>query len=317
MKTPVFHLPDWLRQTGNLPLGFEYYHTKSVLKFLRWVVNDDHPALGVKLANAPGFETWVFPHIPRAAGTAIVEALNASDGLASVMVEILGSLEPDERRHILLNAMRTRKVVLSGHIHLKHWGNFIRWNGTEKIFTILRDPVEIHVSNINFIMGRIGLALRSPELDKAVLGERVAIWQKRYSDGLFDAPTQGDLDAVASWLAMTDRTFTMTPHFARSLIASKAYTTIYREIIAQFLGLGDESAEQTVDLMRRLGVFIVLIEHTAQFMKRHFDCDIPRGVNARLVNVLDANGIDQEVLQNLVGRDGDLYIRLQELAWQP
>ena len=310
-------MADWLQLTGRFPRGFEEPHSVSSLRFARWLLRDHHPVAGVKLSNAPCFETWIFPHIPKTAGTAFVEALGESQNIANVIIESLDDQSPRERLELLRRVVRTRKVIVSGHIHLKHWSDVLRWSGRERIVTILRRPSDIHVSNVNFIMGRIAKVLEGSGLDRIVLEASIAQWRGRYAAGAYHDPTRGPRDAVAAWLAMLERPFELTKECANEIIASKPYYQIYRELIHAYLGCGDESVAATVRFLSRLNPIIVAVDDIGAFAEEFFGVTVRKGVNARHVNVLKEEDIDPDILRRLVGRDSDLYDILIKSAWRP
>lgn len=72
---PSFEVSDWLKQTGDFPLGYEAPHAAACLHYALRLLRDTHPQRGPRFANAPCFETGIFAHIPKTAGTAAVEAL--------------------------------------------------------------------------------------------------------------------------------------------------------------------------------------------------------------------------------------------------
>ncbi len=316
LNLPRFEMRDWLEITGRMPWGYEQAHTTSALRYARWILATGQQC-GLSLANAPCFETWVFPHIPKTAGTAFVEALGRSSAVANVIVESFEEQGAESRRRVFQNAARTRIVFLSGHIHLKHWGDIIRWRGTEKILSIIRDPAEIQISNVNFILGRIANTLDGDESTISSLDALVDKWRRAFGSGAFHDPVRGELDSVAAWLAMVDAPFSPTAEWAHRLISSAAYDAIYREVILAYLGCGDEEVSETMEFLGRLAPTIVPIEYIGEFAKQTFGVTVPAGVNARKMSVLHKDDVDPAVMLRLVDKDRELFGRLMDFAWRP
>jgi hypothetical protein len=284
---------------------------------MRWILRTRHPESAVSFATSSCFDTWIFPHIPKTAGTALVEAIGRSNDVANVILESLVDQNRYSRLELLTKVTRTRRIVLSGHIHLKHWENFIRWTGREKIMTLLRSPDDIHVSNINFIMGRITRTLTELRDKPGALDADVAQWRRRYANGVYDYPVRGERDSVAAWLAMVNSPFSLDATWANELVSSTPYIEHYREMILRYLGCGDEDVMSTMQFIRRIAPVIVPINLVDRFGQQVFGVTVQRGVNAREANVLGKQDIDGSVMRKLMGRDLELYYRMMENSWRP
>jgi hypothetical protein len=298
-----------------MPLAWEFPNATSALSYARWLLRTNSPEVGVRFANAPAFRTHVFIHIPKTAGTAVVETLQRSPSVAVVNAEGLGRMARRERSKLLYRALHSRHIFLRSHAHLKHWTQYLTWNGREEIFTVLRDPMQVQLSNINFIVGRVRQVLEDAKTDSAFLSERMSVWRQRFASGAYGARTEGNLDAVASWLAMTDEPFSLSERFAASILASEPYRAIYAEIIHNFLGLGNVPVEQTVKFVGRF-MDIVPIDSLGAYVEHKFGLQLMSGVNARMANVIGADGVGADVWHGLLGRDVELHAKLGSLAWE-
>lgn len=292
MRLPSLKLIDWIRHNGDFPRAFEYPHSQSPLKFMRWLLRGREPLSALKFANLPAFETWVFLHIPKTAGTAFIEGATHCRDFTLLSVRRIPGMNQRERRALLRKAVRTRKLIVHGHTHVNHWKDYFRWSGRERVFTVLRDPVDIQMSNVNFIVGRISSALESPAVDKSKLNENVRRWRQAYDQGKFGASTKDDLDAVCSWLAMANRPFEPSAAFALALMSSEPYVTTYSSMMSKFLSLGNQPVDQIVSFVRDLGLYAVPIKYAGDFTRQTFGFELPKGVNVRAANVLAKEQVD-------------------------
>ncbi len=317
MKLPSFTMADWLRQTGDLPLDSEARYLGAPISFAKHIVKASHHVTPLKFANLPGFKTWIFLHIPKTAGTSFFETARARNDLVTVPVSRLIHTPTPQRRLLLRRAIKTRNIILHGHVHAKYWRQYIKWTGRERAFTFLRDPVDIQLSNVNFIMGRISAIVGAKHFDGKAFDRMTRAWRQRFEQNKFSAAAN-NVDAAASWTAMVERPFEPSTAWALELMRSEPYVHMYSRMIEKFLGAAGEpqSVAEIIAFVKRLGVNVVRIEDASAFTKQHFGFELPKGVNARRLDLVGRADLEPDVIGKLLGQDAELYEQLLPLAWR-
>lgn len=142
-----------------------------------------------------------FLHIPKTGGTSFGESLAYDNHVDIVSVDA----SPDVFFTQLVQLVyqqgneQEKPVLIRAHHSLLYSATFLTGNLPNLSFFSFRDPIDIHVSNVNMIMRRL----------------------KAFSDGVL----QNEPERLFSerWLALLNGTFSANNDFAQKIIASKAY----------------------------------------------------------------------------------------------
>lgn len=153
-----------------------------------------------------------FLHVPKTGGTTFGETLG-KDGKA-IIISLDSLPETFYRQLLRLKAARSKSLIISRAHHglsLVLKSNCIKH--IRLIFTAYRDPIDVHISNVNMIMRRIA---------SYVDGANMPDIEKTFCE---------------HWLEKLDNSFENTKTFARIIITSKEYQDEMQGVYSQIFNV--------------------------------------------------------------------------------
>lgn len=133
----------------------------AAVRFWAVLTSDEfrHRVLQHFLAAHTELPRDVFIHIPKCAGTDLI--INLAQQRMSLPV-VLGEpawLEQDDFLRIFVNLARralfSERIFVCGHIHLEDYIKSAGVRREDRIFTIVRDPTDLFISQANYAVGRL------------------------------------------------------------------------------------------------------------------------------------------------------------------
>lgn len=101
----------------------------------------------------------IFIHIPKCAGTDLIINLSKRQVSLPVVLREPAWLNQEEFLRILgslaRRAMFSERLFVCGHIHLEDYVQLAGMRRQDRMFTIVRDPVELFISQANYAIGRL------------------------------------------------------------------------------------------------------------------------------------------------------------------
>jgi hypothetical protein len=179
----------------------------------------------------------VFVHIPKTAGTSINVALEKSCTLLTN--DDIFSISDLISRYS--EGPPNRPVVLSGHRTLSFYEQYFPLHRVDQIFTVVRDPIDLAISFFNYAMDKLH------GTDNA--------WLARHSS------------SVSAWKHSSNDIKSTFHNYLDSRFFSENVTNIY----CKYLNSGGsenqkDASRQTIDNLARLGVTVVRIDKTTEFI---------------------------------------------------
>ena len=144
---------------ASLPLPFADYDARSHLAAIIRSPAFQENCLGNILKAFPEKHRTVFLHIPKCSGTDLIANLADHQVSLSKRLEDRGWTDTEAFLRTIARTMgrlqREERVFLHGHITLREYVRLIGLRMDDRIFSILRDPIEQLVSQVNYAISRI------------------------------------------------------------------------------------------------------------------------------------------------------------------
>jgi hypothetical protein len=211
---------------------------------------------------------FLFVHIPKCAGTDLSVILSARHPSIHHTVTDPAWLPPDrlEAKVAEIEAAMEQSptVLVHGHVRLS-WivdEQLYRPGEGDRLFTVIREPVSLILSQVNYITGKI-----------------------------LDDPT-GEAVDTSGWmrtLGITDATDFEPVELAMRVLTSRV---VHRECLCSVLG--DGTALSAIDLVKRSGIEITAIDRYAEWLKERW------GITSKSRHNMSRRIITQEVTASSV-----------------
>jgi len=230
------------------------------------------------ISEKRGLSIKHFLHVPKTGGTTFAESL-LSDGKA-LIVSVDAEREVFERHLSLLRSAKPGDRIITRSHHpysvLEVAGMI---NHVDLMFSAYRDPVDLHISNVNMIMRRVS-------------------W---YLSGAENIPSSIRRFCI-EWLERFEVDYSDTKEFARQLIFSKAYLDYMGSIYSKYY-----NTDEAIAALRGGGIKVIYFTDFDDMFTfvMGYDCP-PKRKNITKISYLDRKEFSDEEVGLLIGKDRGL-----------
>lgn len=245
-------------RSGRLPDSYEYMflrgkNFRGIVKY--WfnslnrgvILRVEFDRRVMALIAALSLFRVIFIHIPKTAGTSIVESVEEE---SNAPIYRFGSIDPVDIEHIygqLDKCNQATPCFFSGHVWIRHLSAYMCLGEDDELFAVYRPLDSIHASIINYSANKVA---SNKEYIERLLGSNAGLvlfekYREALITGNLDSPTSVDEDLIFHFVLMKS----LGPFSRDDLLLvfeSMEYRMVYGGVYKNYLLLGDEPTDYTI-----------------------------------------------------------------------
>jgi hypothetical protein len=243
------------------------------------------------LGAYPEKQRLLFVHVPKCAGTDLIENLSANHPWLYNDMSRPDWTPPETLMHVLrrfvIRAGASGSIFVSGHLPLQWYVDRSLCRFYDRLFTVIRQPHDIILSQVNYVFKRFYEAPRCHHPDTREWADLLGI-------GMFDRnmPPEG----------LRDLGFRILSH---PQIVAANYLCNY---------LGEGTVESAIDMMARTDIEVTDTTHYQEWLKTSWGIDSTSQANKStpIIRIEDLNRAQRDYIADLCREDQKLYDRVFE-----
>jgi hypothetical protein len=238
------------------------------------------------LSAFPEKRRMLFVHVPKCAGTDLTQHFQSK--YPSIWLSLTRPVNADKSAlFAALKAFVTRldssdSVFVCGHIPLRRYVRNSLYRYGDRIFSVVRDPQELAVSQVNYVFKRFFEAPRCQQPDT-----------REWADALgFEA---------------FDTKLTADELHAMALRALRIPQIVSGREICRFLGAG--TAETALDMMARCDIEVTEVRKYNTWLKAEWGLDVDTRANEsrKIISLSELGSADRRYLAEICEEDMRIY----------